>query len=123
MHSSKNRNLLGGITLTLKMTVENAVQAKKEIEKLEAQGFTHDDIYIFAHDKKRNKDITKALDTEDVGIKEQGFLDSMKNMTSSRGDELRAKLAAAGLSDQEAEQYEEELDKGKLVIVANKDIK
>lgn len=123
MHSSKNRNLLGGITLTLKMTVENAVQAKKEIEKLEAQGFTHDDIYIFAHDKKRNKDITKALDTEEVGIKEQGFLDSMKNMTSSRGDELRAKLAAAGLSDQEAEQYEEELDKGKLVIVANKDIK
>ncbi|MDQ0429785.1 hypothetical protein QOZ98_002613 [Planomicrobium stackebrandtii] len=109
--------------MTLKMTVENAVQAKKEIEKLETQGYTHDDIYIFAHDKKRNKDITKALDTEEVGVKEQGFLNSMKNMTSSRGDELRAKLAAAGLSDQEAEQYEEELDKGKLVIVANKNIK
>lgn len=108
--------------MTLKMTVENAVQAKKEIEKLETQGYSHDDIYIFAHDKKRSKDITKALDTEEVGIKEQGFLDSMKNMTSSRGDELRAKLAAAGLSDQEAEQYEEELDKGKLVIVANKNI-
>ncbi|MBT2570675.1 general stress protein [Planococcus sp. ISL-110] len=108
--------------MTLKMTVENAVQAKKEIEKLETQGYTHDDIYIFAHDKKRNKDITKALDTEEVGMKEQGFLDSMKNMTSSRGDELRAKLAAAGLSDQEAEQYEEELDKGKLVIVANKNV-
>ena len=77
--------------MTLKMTVENAVQAKKEIEKLEAQGFTHDDIYIFAHDKKRNKDITKTLDTEEVGIKEQGFLDSMKNMKSSRGDELCAK--------------------------------
>lgn len=109
--------------MTLKMTVENAVQAKKEIEKLETQGYTHDDIYIFAHDKKRNKDITKALDTEEVGVKEQGFLNSMKNMTSSRGDELRAKLAAAGLSDQEAEQYEEELDKGKLVIVANKNVK
>ena len=122
MHSSKIEISFGGITLTLKMTVENAVQAKKEIEKLEAQGYTHDDIYIFAHDKKRNKDITKALDTEEVGIKEQGFLNSMKNMTSSRGDKLRAKLAAAGLSDQEAEQYEEELDKGKLVIVVNKDI-
>jgi len=34
-----------------------------------------------------------------------------------------AKMAAAGLSDQEAEQYEEELDKGKLVIIANKDVK
>lgn len=108
--------------MTLKMTVENAVQAKKEIEKLETQGYTHDDIYIFAHDKKRGKDITKALDTEEVGMKEQGFLDSMKNMTSSRGDELRAKLAAAGLTEQEAAQYEEELDKGKLVIVANKNV-
>ncbi|HSI67783.1 MAG TPA: general stress protein [Planococcus sp. (in: firmicutes)] len=106
--------------MTIKMTVENAVQAKAEIEKLESQGFTHDDIFIFAHDKKRQKDITKALDTEDVGMKEQGFLDSMKNMTSSRGDELRSKMEAAGLTTQEAADYEEELDKGKLVIIASK---
>lgn len=106
--------------MTVKLTVENALQAKTEIEKLETQGFTHDDIYIFAHDKDRTKDITDALDTESVGMKEQGFLDSMKNMTSSRGDELRAKMAAAGLTDQEADQYEKELDKGKLVIIASK---
>lgn len=106
--------------MTIKMTVENAVQAKAEIEKLETQGFTHDDIYIFAHDKKRQKHVTDALDTESVGMKEQGFLDSMKNMTSSRGDELRAKMAGAGLTEQEAADYEEELDKGKLVIIANK---
>ncbi|MGI2328677.1 general stress protein [Planococcus sp. YIM B11945] len=106
--------------MTVKFTVENAVQAREEIEKLVAQGFTHDDIYIFAHDKRREADITEALDTESVGMKEQGFLDSLKNMTTSRGDELRSKMAAAGLSDQEAEEYEEELDKGKLVIIASK---
>ena len=106
--------------MTIKMTVENAVQAKAEIEKLETQGFTHDDIYIFAHDKKRQKHVTDALDTDSVGMKEQGFLDSMKNMTSSRGDELHAKMAGAGLTEQEAADYEEELDKGKLVIIANK---
>ncbi|RNF39109.1 general stress protein [Planococcus salinus] len=106
--------------MTVKLTVENALQAKTEIDKLVAQGYEHDDIYIFAHDKKRTKDVSDALDTGSVGMKEQGFLDSMKNMTSSRGDELRAKLAAAGLSDQEAEEYEEILDEGKLVIVANK---
>ncbi len=110
-----------GFVLVIKLSVENAVQAKAEIEKLETQGFTHDDIYIFAHDPKRTKDITKALDTESVGVKEQGFLNSMKNMTSSRGDELRAKLESAGLTKQEAEEYEEVLDTGKLVIVANKD--
>lgn len=106
--------------MTIKMTVENALQAKAEIEKLETQGYTHDDIYIFAHDKRREKDVTDALDTEKVGMKEQGFLDSLKNMTSSRGDELRAKMASAGLTTEEAEAYEEELDKGKLVIIANK---
>lgn len=104
--------------MTVKTTVENAVQAKAEIEKIVMQGFSHDDIYIFAHDKKRGEDISNALDTEEVGIKEQGFLDSMKNMFTSRGDELRSKMEAAGLSAAEAASAEEELDKGKLVIIA-----
>ncbi|MTD31429.1 general stress protein [Planomicrobium sp. YIM 101495] len=108
--------------MTTKLVVENALQAKTEIEKLHTQGFTEDHIYVFAHDPKRTKDIGDALGTESVGIKEQGFLDSLKNMTSSRGDELRAKMAAAGLSDQEAEEYEEILDQGRLVIIANKDL-
>ncbi|MGK7378847.1 general stress protein [Planococcus sp. 1R117A] len=106
--------------MTVKMTVENALQAKAEIEKLEAQGFTHDDIYVFAHDKRREADIADALDTEKVGMVEQGFLNNLKNMTVSRGDQLRAEMAAAGLTKEEAEEYEEELDKGKLVIIANK---
>lgn len=106
--------------MTVKLTVENALQAKTEIEKLETQGFTHDDIYIFAHDRARSEDVTNALEVEKVGFKEQGFLDTLKNTTRSRGDELRTKLASVGLSEQEAAQYEEELDKGKLVIIANK---
>lgn len=106
--------------MTAKTTVENAVQAKAEIEKLVTQGFSHDDIYIFAHDKKRSDNITDALDTEEVGIQEQGFLDSMKNMFSSRGDELRSKMEAAGLTTEEAASAEEELDQGKLVIIAKR---
>ncbi|MEK3933755.1 general stress protein [Sporosarcina sp. FSL W7-1349] len=106
--------------MTVKKTVENAVQAKQEIENLVTQGYTHDDIYIFAHDKKRGDDITEALDTEKVGMSEQGFLDSMKNMFSSRGDELRSKMEAAGLTEQEAADAEKELDQGKLVLIAKK---
>lgn len=106
--------------MTVKLTVENAVQAKKEIEDLVTQGYTHDDIYIFAHDKKRGKDINDALDTEEVSMKEQGFLDSMKNMFTSRGDELRSKMEAAGLSKEDAATAESELDVGKLVLIAKK---
>lgn len=106
--------------MTVKRIVENAVQAKSEIEDLTRQGFTHDDIYIFAHDKKRSDDITDALDTESVGMQEQGFLDSMKNMFTSRGDELRNKMEAAGLTAEDAADAERELDHGKLVLIARK---
>lgn len=106
--------------MTIKNTVENVVQAKEKIEELVTQGYTHDDIYIFAHDKTRANHITDALDTENVGMKEQGFLDSMKNMFSSRGDELRSKMEAAGLSTAEAADAEKELDQGKLIIIAKK---
>lgn len=106
--------------MVIKKIVENAVQAKNEIEELTSQGYTHDDIYIFAHDKKRSDDITEALDTEKVGMKEQGFLDSMKNMFTSRGDELRSKMEAAGLTAEDAADAERELDHGKLVLIAKK---
>ena len=106
--------------MTIKKTVENAVQAKKEIEDLVTKGYTHDDIYLFAHDKKRGDHISDALDTETVSMKDQGFFKSMKNMFTSRGDELRSKMEAAGLSKEEAAQAEMELDEGKLVIIAKK---
>ena len=105
--------------MTVKLTVENAVQAKQEIEKLETQGYVRDNIHIFAHFKERADDINDALDTSDVGMKEQGFLQSFKNMFTSRGDELRSKIEAAGISKQEAEAAEKELDEGKLVIIAH----
>ena len=107
--------------MTKKFIVENAVQAKVEIEKLETEGYSRDDIYIFAHYKQREEDISDALNTEEVGIKEQGFLDSMKNLVSSRGDELRSKMEAAGLTAEEAGDAEKELDHGKLVVIAKKD--
>jgi len=106
--------------MTVKLTVENVVQAKQEVEKLEAQGYLHDNIYIFAHYEEREDDINEALGTEEPGISEQGFLTSLKNLVNSRGDELRNKLASVGLSESEAAQFEKELDTGKLVIIANK---
>lgn len=106
--------------MVVNVTVENVVQAKAQVETLETQGYLRDDIYIFAHSKKRGADISDALNTEEVGIEEQGFIDSMKNMFSSRGDELRSKMEAASLSADEAANAEEELDTGKLVIIAKK---
>lgn len=106
--------------MTNYVTVENVVQAKEHVELLEAQGKHRDEIYIFAHDKNRDDHISDALDTHEVGMAEQGFIDSMKNMFSSRGDELRNQMEAAGLSSEEADDAEAQLDTGKLVIITNK---
>jgi hypothetical protein len=100
--------------------VENGVEARKEIEQLLSQGFTNDEIYLLAHDKRRSEDLTDALNIDDVGVAEQGIFDSIGNIFRSRGDELRAKMESLGLSDAEAERYEEEMDRGRVVVVATK---
>ncbi|MBS4206845.1 general stress protein [Bacillus sp. FJAT-50079] len=97
---------------------ENGVQALDIVEDLTAQGFTHDDIYIFAHGIERSKDLTDATDTAAVGVGEQGLFNTISNVFQKRGDELRSKFEAVGLSEQEAEKYEEVLDGGQVVIVA-----
>ncbi len=112
-------NNIGGITVANKSTVENVVQAKAQVEAYLAEGYSHDEIYIFAHDEKRGKDITEALHTEELNVAEEGFFNKLKNLVSSRGDELRSKMHAAGLTKDEAAIAEEELDEGKLVIIAH----
>ncbi|EDL63685.1 general stress protein [Bacillus sp. SG-1] len=102
-------------------TVENGVHATKVIEELNRSGYEKDDIYIFAHDKERSKDLTEGTHTESVGMSEQGMFDSLGNTFKKRGDELRSKMSSLGLSDSEADRYEEELDKGKVVVIGSKE--
>ncbi|WP_423800087.1 general stress protein [Neobacillus sp. SAB-20_R2A] len=100
--------------------VENGVQAKREIDDLIMQGYSKNEIYLLAHDKNRSEDLSDSLDIKDIGVAEQGVLESVANVFRTRGDALRAKLESLGMSPLEAERYEEELDRGKVVVVAGK---
>lgn len=100
--------------------VENGVQAKRVMEELVRQGYTKDDIYLLAHDKDRSEDLTEALDLKEIGVFEQGMLDSIANVFRTRGEELRSKLQSLGLSEEEAALYEKDMDLGKVVVVAAK---
>lgn len=103
--------------------VENGVQATDTISMLESQGFHKENIYIFAHDKDRSEHLSDAIDIGDIGLKEQGLINSVGNVFKKRGDELRSKLESVGLTKTEAEQYERVLDEGKLVIVGTDEVK
>jgi hypothetical protein len=100
--------------------VENGVQAKQEIEQLIMLGYTKDEIYLLAHDRNRSEDLTDSLDINDISVQEQGVFDSLANVFRTRGDELRSKLESLGVSSNDAERYEKELDQGKVVVVAAK---
>ena len=100
--------------------VENGVQAKEVIEQFLNRGYTKDEVYLVAHDKHRSEDLTEAIETNDVGVSEQGAFDLIANVFRSRGDELRSKIQSLGLSDVEAQQYERELDEGRVIVVATK---
>jgi hypothetical protein len=73
-----------------------------------------------AHGKDRSEDLSDALDTNEIGVNEQGVFDSIANVFRSRGDELRSKMESLGLTDTEAQQFEKELDRGRVLVVAAK---
>ncbi|EKN66524.1 hypothetical protein BABA_15482 [Neobacillus bataviensis LMG 21833] len=100
--------------------VENGVEAKREIDQFIMQGFTKNEIYLLAHDKPRSEDLTESLDIQKIGVDEQGVFDSIANVFRTRGDELRSKLESLGLSRAAAEHYEEEMDQGRVIVVASK---
>lgn len=100
--------------------VQNGVQAKEKIDQLTIEGFTKDNIYILAHEDKRTEHLTDELDVNDVGVKEEGIFEKIANVFRSQGDGLRSQFESLGLSEAEANQYEEELDKGRIVVIAKK---
>ncbi|PGY12548.1 general stress protein [Bacillus sp. AFS031507] len=102
--------------------VENEVQAKKSVVQFLNQGFTKEEVYILAHDKDRSMDLTDATDTNGMEVYDQGVFESLANVFRSRGDELRSNMESLGLSYFEAQQFEGELDMGRLVIVATKKV-
>ncbi|WP_175537567.1 general stress protein, partial [Mycobacterium tuberculosis] len=48
------------------------------------------------------------------------MFDSLANLFRSRGDELRAKIVTMGYTEAEADYYEKELDKGKVLVIARR---
>lgn len=95
---------------------------KTDVDKLQAKGVAKDDIYILTHDDQRTGRLADNTDTNTIGMKEIDFSTAVGNMFNSQGDELRNKLEEMGLTEAEAENYEEQLDAGKiLLMVTNND--
>lgn len=78
--------------------VENGVQDTQIIHELEGEGYSKDQIYLFAHDTTRSKHLSDHTDTRHIGLKEEGVIDKIANLFQSRGDNLRTRMTSLGLS-------------------------
>ncbi|WP_102273742.1 general stress protein [Cytobacillus massiliigabonensis] len=101
------------------LVATNAIEVQEKISQLVAEGYSKDQIYTFAHDKDYSKELTDDTSTQSVGLEEKGIVDTVANLFKSRGNELRSQFETLGLTQFEAEQYEAELDRGKIIIVAS----
>lgn len=98
--------------------VDNGARAMEEIHALHRQGYVREDIFVLAHDRAHTAYLAGAADVNTVTVEEVGLIQSIANWFRSRGDELRAKLESMGCTPREAEVYEAELDRGKVIVMA-----
>ncbi|WP_050180419.1 general stress protein [Domibacillus robiginosus] len=98
--------------------VRNHTEAASIVTAFSQDGLSKENIYVFAYDKKESKQLTDATNSGEIGLKEQGLSGTVSNVFKKRGDELRAKLHSLGLGESEAAEYEEQLDRGLIVVVA-----
>jgi adenylosuccinate synthase len=88
-----------------------------EVEKLSSQGINKKNLYVLSHDDDRTERVADNANANEIGAKETGIGTAVGNMILSKGDELRNQLQEMGFSKEEADQYEEKLDEGKILLL------
>ncbi|PTL39685.1 general stress protein [Alkalicoccus saliphilus] len=100
----------------------NDQSLNESISNLRKDGVSDEDIYVLSHDNDHERRTRKSTDANKIGVSETGTGTALKNVFRSKGDKLRTKMKEMGISSDKAEDLEEELDKGKtLLIVTNQD--
>ncbi|MCZ8519675.1 MULTISPECIES: general stress protein [Paenibacillus] len=93
---------------------EAAIQA---IRQFRLEGHSLNEIYVLAHDGDTAQELSRLTDTKTIGMMEEGMATAFANLFRSRGDQLRAKMESLGISALDAERYESELDRGKIIVL------
>ncbi|MBH0228891.1 general stress protein [Halobacillus yeomjeoni] len=95
----------------------NDEKLMEDVKSLKQKGIDNENIYILAHDDDRTERISSNVNANTIGLSEQDLKKVLGNIFSKQGDELRTKLQEMGLSEQEAEEYEEDMDEGKVLLI------
>ncbi len=93
------------------------------VKSLSEKGVSKDNLYVMSHDDDRTNRVADSVDANKVGMSEVGFDTYVSNIFSKKGDQLRSQLEELGFSEMEANNYEEKLDQGTILLInTNPDI-
>ncbi|CAM3955580.1 general stress protein [Alkalicoccus chagannorensis] len=84
---------------------------------LKEKSISEDDIYVLTHDDDRTDRVAENADANTVDTDDMNFGTAAKNVFRKKGDELRAQFEELGFSKDRANELEEKLDEGKVIIV------
>ncbi|WP_431803968.1 general stress protein [Halobacillus andaensis] len=93
----------------------------EDVKKLQHNGVNSKDIYILSHDDDRTDRIASNVSANTIGLSEQDVKTVVSNIFNKKGDELRAKLQEIGFSEEDASEYEEDMDEGKVLLIVTSD--
>lgn len=106
------------LTTTKVRTVDSIVEVKYQVAEFQREGYADENIFILTHDKDRTSRIADNTDTATIGVSEEGFGTAIANIFRSTGDELRAKMRSLGISREDAEKLEAQMDRDKVLVIA-----
>ncbi|WP_066186018.1 MULTISPECIES: general stress protein [Gracilibacillus] len=84
-----------------------------DINTLVSNQIASEDIFVLSHDDDRTARIVKHSDASGVDYNKQDIGQAFEK----QGDELREKLRELGIEEEDAQEYEADMDEGKVFLI------
>ncbi|MBP1988980.1 general stress protein [Paenibacillus eucommiae] len=98
--------------------VNDEEQALRHILTLQKESYPLSQIYVLTMDAQKAEELAEISGTQRAAAADEGLSDSLANLYLSQGERLLEEMEAIGLSEYEAQQYEQALEFGGYMIVA-----
>ncbi|UCZ55145.1 general stress protein [Bacillus shivajii] len=95
----------------------NDEEVVQTVDTLKTKGVEENNIHVVSHDDERTNRVAQNANANTIGMDEQSFGTATKNVFRKKGDELRAKFDEIGFTEDKAQELEEKLDEGKVIVV------
>ncbi|GIO22170.1 general stress protein [Oceanobacillus sp. J11TS1] len=103
--------------MTFVKSYTNDEMLENDVKTLKDKDIHSKDIYVLSHDDDRTARIVKNTELQGIDYNKQDIGEDFEK----QGDELREKLRELGISDEDAREYEEDMDEGKVFLIVKDD--